>query len=113
MKYLLIISLLFVTACSSNYAYKPGSLASEDNQRRDYKICEDKAFDRFFAAKPSGRLHRASVGVGLIPTLTTMLITDAVVTGLNTQANGDKMTEDDISPMIDKCMASKGYLNKD
>lgn len=113
MKYLsMLLTVLLLSGCSSpDYAYRQGSKASLDNQRFDRDECADHAFNKFFDANPGARLHAAAlccttsmlaVGAGI----------DVIMLSTRAKPSGPPMKEADINPEIDRCMSSKGYIEK-
>lgn len=113
--------MVLLTGCGSNYAYRPGSLASEENQRRDLDACRDKAWNAYFESNNKTGLHgSAPIPIGYSPlTGLAIAVIGAVAVGTINEAtrepvyHGPALKESDTDVLINKCMTSKGYVNKD
>lgn len=103
MRYILIISLLFVTACSSNYAYKPGTLASDENFHKDQDFCQDKAYSTFVdGSKSNPPLILLAFGA----------LGGAAYSSMAQQTDPMINHSKEMDVIVHNCMASKGYINK-
>lgn len=115
-----LILLLALTACAPTYAYKPGTQASLDNKRLDHNACEDQAFKVYDASNHTPAFPAivpVPIGFGIASSVA-MSLGGFVATNAASQATAERskhgpvLTPNDIGPMIEKCMASKGYIEK-
>lgn len=114
MKYLYVfLAMLILMGCAGpDYTYRPGSNASLNHLRFDRDACANKAFNKFFDANPGARLH-SSIACCTTPDFISGIVMSSIVFGVKQQTpKGSPMTEADINPTIDRCMAAKGYIEQ-
>lgn len=114
------LALLLLSGCASQYDYKPGTQASDENAYNDQKFCDEKAWDVFFHSN-----HGRTIG-GVTPIVTSAgwvagLAIALVGTGISGEIAestaerskpGPYMKKDDMKPIYNKCMRDKGYVEK-
>lgn len=101
MNKVILLSVIMLVGCTSSYDYKPGTKASMENYQRDHQICEDAALDKYGSER---KITSSDIGDDLM-----FGIIGSAIVGSGDENGPDKKI---IQPMIKKCMASKGYIEK-
>ena len=97
----LVLALIASGCAHDNYSVVPGGLGSQDRISSDLKTCKQESLDAFFASRNNTRHGAALLGGA------------AGVAGeaaaAATTPEPKEIPASDINPMVERCMASKGY----